>query len=337
MKRTLFIFLVVVALAGVFIFGFFFGIKQTPPSPDESSQSIPQRTGQTGLINPLLDYEISQNLFTGELKNFKNRVQKVVDEDTKNKLVSEESVYFRAMRDGPWFGININQEFTPASLLKIPIMVTYYRLAQDNPKILEQKIKYDTSDEDANEASYFKPEKYITPGKTYTVDELITYMIDYSDNNALDLLVTPEFPKDYFQTFKDLGINYDETSSPEKNILSTIAYATFFRTLYNASYLDRRYSERALELLTQSQFQEGIRSEIPKEVKYAGKFGERAYEGVKQLHDCGIVYHPKNPYLLCIMTKGDNFVNLESAISHISKTTWDEVENQVKNNKRSYN
>jgi len=335
MKFILFILFSLCALTGVFFIGYFMGMSSLQPI--DSSYSVPKRTGQKGLINPLIDYEISQNLFTGELKNFKNKIQNIIDKDSKNNLVTEESVYFRAMQDGPWFGINLNREFSPASLLKVPIMVTYYRMAHDNPKILEQKIKYDEKGPDENDSSYFKPEKYITPGNEYTVDELINYMISYSDNNALDLLVTQDFPNEYFKTFKDLGINYNEKDTPSKNITTTQTYATFFRTLYNASYLDTQYSEKALELLTKTQFQLGIRSGIPKNIKYAGKFGERTIDNKKQLHDCGIIYHPKNPYLLCVMTSGDNFVDLESAINHVSKATWEEVQNQVNSYKNSYN
>ena len=38
----------------------------------------------------------------------------------------------------------------------------------------------------------------------------------------------------------------------------------------------------------------------------------------KQLHDCGIIYYPGNPYLLCVMTRGDSFGELSSTIRDIS-------------------
>ena len=46
---------------------------------------------------------------------------------------------------------------------------------------------------------------------------------------------------------------------------------------------------------------------------------------IKQLHDCGIVYYPKHPYLLCVMTRGDSFEYLDDTIRDISHLVYQEV------------
>jgi hypothetical protein len=45
----------------------------------------------------------------------------------------------------------------------------------------------------------------------------------------------------------------------------------------------------------------------------------------RELHDCGIIYYPNNPYFLCVMTRGKDFPTLEGVIKDISKIAWDEV------------
>lgn len=63
---------------------------------------------------------------------------------------------------------------------------------------------------------------------------------------------------------------------------------------------------------------------MPKDVEIAHKFGQRDVDGVglKQLHDCGIVYHPDGPYLLCVMTRGFDYDILSNVIGEISKRTY---------------
>ena len=103
-------------------------------------------------------------------------------------------------------------------------------------------------------------------------------------------------------------------------------YSSFFRVLYNSSYINKESSEFALELLAESKFTEGIKSGVPKNIVVSHKFGEQINKNsLLQLHDCGIVYAPKKPYILCVMTRGNNFDELADIIKNISKITYDSV------------
>jgi hypothetical protein len=54
--------------------------------------------------------------------------------------------------------------------------------------------------------------------------------------------------------------------------------------------------------------------------------GERELQnGIRQLHDCGIVYLESHPYLLCIMTRGYDFEKLSKIISMISSQVYSEM------------
>ena len=78
-------------------------------------------------------------------------------------------------------------------------------------------------------------------------------------------------------------------------------------------------------------FPQGLQAGIPASVEVAQKFGERQvflHDGTlsyRELHDCGIVYAPDNPYILCVMTRGHDFASLSSTIRDISKVVYDYV------------
>jgi hypothetical protein len=73
----------------------------------------------------------------------------------------------------------------------------------------------------------------------------------------------------------------------------------------------------------------GLRAGVPPAVAVAHKFGEWQLEedvpAREQLHDCGIVYEPHRPYLLCIMTRGREFATLPGVIAELSRATYEEV------------
>jgi hypothetical protein len=110
--------------------------------------------------------------------------------------------------------------------------------------------------------------------------------------------------------------------------MSVKDYASFFRILYNASYLSKDSSQKALSLLSEVDFTDGLRGGVPKDVPVANKFGERQVGTTQQLHDCGIVYLTDHPYLLCIMSRGSDFDELASSIKTVSHLVYIEMSKQ---------
>ena len=284
------------------------------------------RSGGYQFINPLLECRGDDDL--KELKPFKNKVQDLVNSIIAKKDASTISIYFRDMNNGPWFGINEDEPFIPASLLKVPVMIAYLKKAEENPKLLNEVIDY--NNEYINDFQYFPPEQEVKLGEKYTVEDLILRTIVYSDNIAVTLLVqnSEKFGISLQGVYSDFGINYTLDKSDNMNVKN---YASFFRILFNASYLNKPMSDSALELLTETKFKSGIAAGVPTDIKVANKFGEKPYNGDnKQLHDCGIIYYPKHPYLLCVMSRGSDFPTLENNIKNISALIYNEVDSQYK-------
>jgi beta-lactamase class A len=259
----------------------------------------------------------------------------MVDKMTSEGKVDTISVYFRSLNDGPWFGIHENTNYFPASLLKVPIMIAYFKKAESDPSILDKKIYYDPGIlktlGDFNNGEYYPAKEVIMPGQSYTVIDLINRMIEFSDNNAKNLLeINFDSPNELYKVYIDLGFVTPPELRGGGDVLSVHEYASFYRVLYNASYLNQEYSEKALEILSKTDFKRGISESVPNNITISHKFGEYSDNNFKQLHDCGIIYYPKSPYILCVLTRGSDFSNLESVISTISDTVYKEVDKQTK-------
>ncbi|MDO8445212.1 MAG: serine hydrolase [Deltaproteobacteria bacterium] len=85
-----------------------------------------------------------------------------------------------------------------------------------------------------------------------------------------------------------------------------------------------------LRMLKDSEFRGGLVAGIPSNIMVAHKFGESKLNNEKQFHDCGIVYYPKNSYPLCVvMSRGENYGDLVSAIKGASRMAYEEVDSQL--------
>ncbi len=291
----------------------------TPKSAALSENQVLRQPGYK-FISPLLECSDVRDISRGEVEE---SIRLIINNKISSDDITYASVYFRDLNNGPWIGINEQEKFTPASLLKVPLLMAYLKIVQSNPSILQEKITIEENPTTLTQN--ITPSTSVKIGTAYTVDELLQKMIIYSDNQAANSLLRYIDANSLNQTYSDLGIKVPSGNATE-DFMSVLEYASFFRILYNASYLNHDMSEKALEILTKSQFHNGLAAGVPDNIEIAHKFGERVFANNNQLHDCGIIYKNKSPYLLCIMTRGDDFNKMTEAIKEISQYVYNQAQ-----------
>lgn len=296
----------------------------------EDTQIHMERAGTGYLINPLLECELSTVWSNQKYIPFESETKKRIENEimSKNKDIHL-SLYFRNLRNGPWFGINEENDFAPASLMKLPVSLAYMKWSEYVPGLNSVVFTWIVDHENAQNII---PEYSIVEGKAYGMSELMKYSLIYSDNNANETLLR-YLPKEIiYKVFTDLSLPIiDKLEAAKDDYISVREYASFFRILYNASYLSDINSSFLLEIMTQSAIKWWIRASIPDNIVVSHKFWERRLPNAdnsytSQFHDCGIVYYANYPYIICIMTKwGDDIPRLEKIIENTSSIIFEEI------------
>lgn len=302
------------------------------PGPNYGEGEIRENSDAFKLINPLLECDLG-GTYVGRkgIRPSQQNLEKIISRAKANGDASYVALYFRDLNNGPWIGINERAEFTPASLLKIPLMIYFLKKSETDPGLLKKEIAF-TSPIPNGIEQHFKPLQTLENGHTYTIEELVERAIIYSDNHAASALVSITDENPLYDLFKAMHLELPQNDQTD-DFFSVKDYAAFFRILFNSSYLDNEHSEHALQLLSQSTFDQGLTAKLPKDLVVAHKFGERfhATNDEKQVHDCGIIYYPNNPYLLCVMTRGYDMHRLAGVIADLSKQVYEETKRQAVN------
>jgi hypothetical protein len=166
-------------------------------------------------------------------------LQDFIERKKQDGSASSVSIYFRDLENGPTLGINEYEDYAPASLLKVPMLLTYLNQEEDDPELGASKLGFEG---DINDAPQEIPAKDpVQPATLYTVDDLLIHMIKYSDNRAYLLLRRDlsaiSAGKDLLRnTFVDLGIT-DPKSLLDQTV-SVKSYASIFSQLYYSSFFD---------------------------------------------------------------------------------------------------
>lgn len=262
-----------------------------------------------------------------QVEDLKGDISRIVDEEKAGGRIVRASVFYRDLNTRRWFGVDDTAKFYPASLIKLPISILYYKVAELDPTILDQKLEIPIeADGQGDTALHYPPVQSLAAGQSYPVKEMIRSMLVYSDNTPFSTLL------DAGQIFRnrvlsDLNI-YDPPSESgvEAWDITARSYANIFRILYNASYLNVQSSNEILDMLSKSSFTRGITAGVPYGTLVAQKFGEanelKDGETFHILNNCGIVYKPENPYILCILIEGKEYADMEKAIQRITRSSY---------------
>lgn len=297
-------------------------------------QSTANKAPETGYTSGFYSDEQSRNP-----KHF-NRLLELLDSFAQTSMLDEEirgiAIHFTDLRSGANFTINPDMKFVPASLLKIPILIAVYKFEESYPGSLSKKIPHQATHQNNMDMQLIENEAFVYQmNKQYSVQEYLEIMIRYSDNDAtLSLLkfLDAERPGFINKVEKDLGASIPNTVGNMEDIVQVGHFSKLMTAVYEAKYLDLAHSEAALKLLSSSRYPEGFRKKLPADLRIAHKYGVRFnISNINptipvQLNQVAIIYHPKGPFLLSVMTKGNKLETLRSVLQESAFIAYDYME-----------
>lgn len=144
---------------------------------------------------------------------------------------------------------------------------------------------------------------------------LIEAMGKRSDNSAFNKMVSKLGRENINRAIVDLGMSH---TSLDKNTTTPEEVGMFFKKLYLNELLSNDDSKLLQNYMTDTIFENWLRSGIPEEIKVVHKYGREA----RSVSDAGIIMADK-PFVLVIMTDGVIESEADELIPKLAKLLYD--------------
>lgn len=217
-----------------------------------------------------------------------------------------------------------NRTLPAASLIKIPIMATAFKLQEDGEIDLTHRVKI----HDAVEGGSFATKE----GTEITWQEAVFHMIVESDNTCTNMLIDLLGMDAVNQEIKRIGLHFtalqrkmmdfDATEKNQENWTSQNDMAQMFYLLSQKKWLGPKLDTQMLQILGCQEDNCILPAQLPNYVRVAHKTGQ--LDGL--YHDCGIVEKDGAPYICCIMADGiTNEGQTISDLSYLARDIYDSI------------
>ena len=220
-------------------------------------------------------------------------------------------IYLQDLNSKDILAINAKKQFTAASLIKLPVMLTLYREAEAGRVNLDTVYKLQESDRRGGAGSL----QYKAAGYEITYRKLAELMGKQSDNTAFNIL-SRILREDKIQTVID-SLGMKETSF-EENLTTPEDIGIFFERLYRGRVVSDKNKEEILGFLTDTIWEERIPAGLPERIRVAHKIGSET--GV--VSDAGIIFTEK-PFILAILSQEVNEIEANKALVEITKKIYE--------------
>lgn len=238
--------------------------------------------------------------------------------DLRNKVVEfndEFALYFEYLPTGTSIAINSNREFFAASLFKLPVVMAYFRHKEKSNSKNDMKVILTEEMIDDRFGNLWKK----GVGYEISLDEAAKLTLTKSDNTAANALIKAIDQEDFDDVYQGLDIDIQVAS--QGAIMTAKNYSSILKALYFSAVLTKEDSQQILKYLTESEFNDKLVAGVPSGVPVAHKIGVLNKDSYR---DCGIVYVPNRPYLLCMIALG-NEAKASERMSEISRLVYEYV------------
>ncbi len=227
-------------------------------------------------------------------------------EDYADDYEGTAGVYVQDVNGGFGYGVNPDETFFGASVMKIPLLVAVFRKIDEGEISLEDPVETEPGDW-AGGAGWLQWEE---PGTPHLVQDHLWMMMTQSDNVAtnamLRLVGGPEYVN---EVAKDMGASdtflYQKVTSERAAVLeldnttTPRDMATILGKIASGTAASRESCQKMIEIMSQNELQSSIKDGLPEDVE-ASKKGGWLY---KVYDEAGIVWHEDRPYVIAIFSK----------------------------------
>ncbi|WP_301860687.1 serine hydrolase [uncultured Megasphaera sp.] len=232
------------------------------------------------------------------------------------------SVYCRSLHSGAPFCYD-ERVMPSASLIKIPIMIRAFRLAQAHSLDVSQPCP--VYGQVAGGSVYNLPK-----GTVLTVHDLIFHMIVESDNTCTNMLIdmlgmdsiNEEIRQQELRNtvLQRKMMDFAAAQAGRENLTSPSDMGQLLYRLAHGQCLGEELDRGMMDILLQQEDNCILPAQIPHIVPVAHKTGE--LDGL--YHDCGIVWKKGTPYICCLMADGiDDEPQAVYDMSYIARDIYD--------------
>ncbi len=227
-------------------------------------------------------------------KKEKEKSEKIISEFKKRTdgLSGMYGLYIINLENGYSFGVNKDETFQAASLIKLPVMISVLWEVESGNLEFGKTYRLKNSDKIGGSGSlYNKPE-----GFEITYKDLFVLMGKQSDNTAFNIFRKILGDSKIEETIRKIGML---NTSLKENKTTPRDIGILFQKVWEGDILSNSFKEDFFEALEDTIYESWLAAGIPKEVRIAHKYGRE----VHVVNDAGVVFS-KNPYVVVILSKG---------------------------------
>jgi beta-lactamase class A len=227
-------------------------------------------------------------------------------EDYADDYKGTAGVYAQDLKGGWGYGVNPDEIYFSASVIKIPLLVAVFRKIDEGEISLNDSFKTETGDW-AGGAGWLQWEE---AGTSHTVQDYLWMMMTQSDNVATNALLRhvggPEYVNEVAEslgasnTFLYQKVTSERAAVPSLDNRTTPRdMATILGKVYTGEATSPESSQKMVEIMYQNNLQSSIKDGLPEDVE-AAKKGGWLY---KVYDEAAIVWHEDHPYVIAIFSK----------------------------------
>jgi beta-lactamase class A len=236
-------------------------------------------------------------------------------------------VYVQDMKGNFGYGVNPDDTFFGASVIKIPLMIALFQKIDEGEISLHDSFETEPGDW-AGGAGWLQWEE---AGKSHTVEDYLWMMVTQSDNVATNALLRQVGGPEYVnQVASSMGapdtVLYQKVTSERAavpsldNRTTPRDMATLLAKIYAGSAATPESCQKMIDVMYQNNLQSSLQEGLPKDVEVAKKGGWL----FKVYNEAGIVWHEDHPYVIAMFSKhgSDDVEDGKALLRGISKAVY---------------